>query len=492
MIFADAAIPMAVSLTITILLLKIAHGICKNTDKSALYVSGFLVFFYYYGAFVSALGYFIATTDQSPILPAVLWMLAGCLGFIFVYRLKAVAAVATSFLNFTALVLLVLNLLVIGDYFWTSDSEKHEFTMNPETSASLANLPDIYYLVIDGYACDKILKSLYGMETNELTDFLKNNNFYIPSASRSNYMQTSLSLASTLNMSYLDHLAGEYQNQNTAAPLMNMVRNNSVMSYFKGAGYKTVAFASGYATTEFDQADLYHGKTMINREVYHILLNNTVLAAFRFNIFDFVATQVQAHDRLIKSVVEGLAGLEIADTSPPVFVFAHLPMPHPPFIYNASGELKLVQPRGFHFGDGNHWGQPQDYRREYIEQLIPLNRLLIKALSGILAKGNRKKIIIIQADHGPGSLLNWEDHNDSWLPERFLILNAYFFPDGDYSALYDEISPVNSFGVVFNKIFNTNIDRLPDKNFFSPWSFRYRFTEVTDVIGQQLDHVPPH
>ena len=491
MIFADAAIPMAVSFATAVLLLRIAQKACSNIERSALYVSLFLVFFYYYGAFATLFGH-VADIDNLSALPTVLWFTAGIIGIVVIFRLKAVPPAFTAFLNFTAVVLLVLNLLIIGDYFWASDTDKFTVAANHQPAGNLTNLPDIYYLIVDGYAGEKVLNSLYGIETNELTDFLRKRNFYVAFSSRSNYMQTSLSLSSSLNMTYLDHLSGEYQNQNTAAPLMSMVSNNAVMANLKAAGYKSIAFASGYTTTELESADDYHGKTMINREVYHILLNSTVLAAFRFKIFDFVATQVQAHDRLVTSVIDGLTGLDIPDDSPPVFVFAHVPVPHPPFIWKESGELKLEHPRGFHFADGNHWGRPQDYRREYAEQLVPVNRLLIKALSAILDKGNRKKVIILQADHGPGSLMNWEDHNDSWLPERFSILNAYFFPDGDYSALYDEISPVNSFGVVFNKFFNSKIDRLPDKSFFSPWSFRYRFTEVTEMINQQVENVPQH
>ncbi|OGK09029.1 MAG: hypothetical protein A2W80_06775 [Candidatus Riflebacteria bacterium GWC2_50_8] len=492
MFLADAALPMVVSFVLTILLLKVAHIACKNLEKSALAVSLFLVFFYYYGAFTALLGNFIANINNLSTLPAALWFLVFFFGLVMLFRWKSIPGLVTGFLNVVAVVLLVLNLLILGDYYWTSDAAKLTVPANPQATSVQKDLPDIYYLVVDGYVGDKVLKSLYGMKTNELTDFLRTRKFYVADSSHSNYMQTSLSLSSSLNMTYLDDLGRDYRDKNTAAPLMRMVANNAVIANLKAAGYKSIAFASGYATTELENSDVYYGKTMINREVYHILLGNTVLSAFRLKIFDFVATQVQSHNQLVTSVIGGLTGLEIAEDSPPVFVFAHVPVPHPPFIWKENGELKLSHPRGFHFGDGNHWGRPEDYRREYVEQVTHLNRLLIKALTSILDKGNRKKIILLQADHGSGSLLNWEDHNATWLPERFSILNAYSFPDGDYSTLYDEISPVNSFRVVFNKVFNSKLEKLPDLSFFSPWSFRYRLTDVTEMISQQTDNVPQH
>jgi hypothetical protein len=41
-------------------------------------------------------------------------------------------------------------------------------------------------------------------------------------------------------------------------------------------------------------------------------------------------------------------------------------------------------------------------------------------------------------------------------------LNTYYFSDGNYSTLYDSISPVNSFRVILNKYFKTGLPLLKD------------------------------
>ena len=68
------------------------------------------------------------------------------------------------------------------------------------------------------------------------------------------------------------------------------------------------------------------------------------------------------------------------------------------------------------------------------------------------------------------------------LDERFSIMNAYYFPDKDYSSLYPSITPVNTFRVIFNKYFDENLPLLPDNNYFSTIYHPYEFIEVTEML----------
>jgi hypothetical protein len=69
--------------------------------------------------------------------------------------------------------------------------------------------------------------------------------------------------------------------------------------------------------------------------------------------------------------------------------------------------------------------------------------------------------IIIQVDHG----IYCADIEERARP-CFPILNTYYFPDANYTALYPEIFPVNSLRVVLNQYFNTNLPLLPDQHYF--------------------------
>jgi hypothetical protein len=80
-------------------------------------------------------------------------------------------------------------------------------------------------------------------------------------------------------------------------------------------------------------------------------------------------------------------------------------------------------------------------------------------------------VIIIQGDHGPAQL---EKEN------RMGILNAYYFPNKK-DALYATITPVNTFRVVFNTFFGTNLELLTDTSYYSKYSKPYGFETIPNT-----------
>jgi len=70
------------------------------------------------------------------------------------------------------------------------------------------------------------------------------------------------------------------------------------------------------------------------------------------------------------------------------------------------------------------------------------------------------------------------------LREKVSILNAYYLPGADTQAVYPSISPVNSFRVVFNLYFGTNLSPLTDRT-FAHENDRHPYTwfEVTSRVA---------
>ena len=75
----------------------------------------------------------------------------------------------------------------------------------------------------------------------------------------SNYSKTQLSIASSLNMEYLQNLDPLYNdpNKRTRAALPALTREGAARRYLEGLGYKTVGFASGYGWTDLRDADVF-------------------------------------------------------------------------------------------------------------------------------------------------------------------------------------------------------------------------------------------
>jgi hypothetical protein len=71
-------------------------------------------------------------------------------------------------------------------------------------------------------------------------------------------------------------------------------------------------------------------------------------------------------------------------------------------------------------------------------------------------------LIILQSDHG---FTDFEG-GPSKPALFFKNYSAFYFPDKNYSSLYDTMSNINTFPVIFNKYFGMNIPLQKDTSVF--------------------------
>jgi hypothetical protein len=73
-----------------------------------------------------------------------------------------------------------------------------------------------------------------------------------------------------------------------------------------------------------------------------------------------------------------------------------------------------------------------------------------------------RALIILQSDHG------FRNFEGAYSHPGFFFKNysAFYFPDRNYSALYDTMTNINTFPVIFNKYFGTNIPMQQDTTVF--------------------------
>jgi hypothetical protein len=108
----------------------------------------------------------------------------------------------------------------------------------------------------------------------------------------------------------------------------------------------------------------------------------------------------------------------------------------------------------------------------------------------ILKVSQQKPIIVLQSDEGPYTLVNkmpdsveFTGASDGAVLERSRILSTYYLPDGDTSQLYDTISPVNSFRMIFRQYFGADTPDLADQTFVPPSRPKlFDFIDKTEVI----------
>ena len=122
------------------------------------------------------------------------------------------------------------------------------------------------------------------------------------------------------------------------------------------------------------------------------------------------------------------------------------------------------------------------YRLNYASQLAELNERLIEAIEGILETTEREAVIIVQGDHGPPSEYSMMGAARTNVWERHSILNAIYLPGGGAEIFPEDLTPVNTFRILFNEYFGTGLEVLEDACYFSLHTEQFKFTDVTERV----------
>ncbi len=462
--------PALVLLSVSFFLWLVLTLLLKNAHKAGVVTSALVLITFIYGAVAASVGLHLS------LLVIV----------VFTLLTRRDLRKLTTLLNLIALFSLVVPLLTQVGYFSALrevDLPREEWAVTePRHSAR----PDIYYIILDGYGRSDVLRETYQCDNSDFLDYLVQRGFQVCRRSRANYCQTASSLASSLNCCYLDELARQLgRDAKGRLPLVPMIKHNRVASFLQGHGYTFVAFGAGYALTEIDTADTYLTHPLTLTEFESALANCNILPALASERWA-KHWQYDSHRQRILYTLDRLGRIHEANS--PLFVFAHLLAPHPPFVFDENGN-PVNPPHRYSLRDGSHFmmmagdGGQQEYIEGYCKQLAFINRKLKETVDRILASAEQPPIIIIQADHGPGSRLQWENAETTDVKERLAILNAYYLPGDDAPQLPEDLTPVNTFRVVLSHYFGADLEPLPNESYFSVWSRPYDFLNVTERVN---------
>ncbi|MGH9891355.1 MAG: sulfatase-like hydrolase/transferase, partial [bacterium] len=330
---------------------------------------------------------------------------------------------------------------------------------------------DIYYLVFDRYAGEQSLREFLQLDNSEFSKDLERRGFVVGNGSRGNYPNTSMSLASSLNMSYLDWLG----DADSLAPVNEAIRDNGVGRVLKEKGYRFIQIGSWWdATKVSDVADVNYRMDPLSEYTRALYGSTAVSVAVRQGWLGKAELPIRHRDIAIKQFS---ALVRLAQMPELKFVFAHILLPHPPYVFDRDGGWVKEKP-----------GSDEERSRAYVEQLRFTNRKIIEVVDTLLKAHERKPVIIIQSDEGPhpgyGGIApaDWTKASRRELLLKFRILNAYHLPGVAPSMVYPTISPVNTFRLVFNEYFGAQLPLLPDESFVSSRQTPFNFVSVTDQV----------
>jgi Sulfatase len=486
--------PLVIILIVMALLVWALTRLTKNRERAGL-IASLGVFWFVFGH----LYHVLQGTPKFNDLPANIFLalLAWTaplllLGSHWAWKRIGRTGLLTTFLNATSIFVLILPTFTTLRYGIQSITYERDAFQNVRTETqaltSTVNPPDIYWIILDAYGRSDYLEYAYGYDNQEFLNFLHETGFYVAEQSRPNYPQTELSLASTINMDYLDAFAVKLQNTDNRNPLTDILQHSTLRDTLERMGYQFVALPSAAMFAQFRDADTYLSMNRSDINEFEGLLLSTTLLALpieKFNL-SIPVPSYSLHRQTIAYELETLKSIP-AETPGPKFVFAHILAPHPPFVFDADGN-PIQADRPYNMGDaGGFQGTDEEYAQGYVDAVQYLNREMEKIITTILKNSSAPPIIIIQGDHGPGDHYNTLALDTSCLWERYSILSAYYFPDQNYAALYPEITPVNSFRVVLNEYFGANLSLLEDRSYYAAWFKPYQFTDVTEQIMPVCD-----
>lgn len=477
--FSDVWMALVLAIGGTLILLAIACLLLRDIRKAGFIVSGLWILFYSYGHTYGAIeGVHVAglLLGRHRFL-LLAWALLAAGMVVSVVRSGRDGRLLSRVLNVVAIVLVAQPLAGIVSYHLRTDRRGggvHEnasdravaVTSGPDTSA------DIYYIILDGYARQSVLQDVFGFDNGPFIRALAQRGFYVAEKSCSNYVLTFLSLASSLNFEYINNLTdrvGE-SSQDRAVPY-EMIQNNRAKDFLRSRGYRYINFNSGWGATQFNS---YADVNISNRgfsEFYSVLIRTTLLRVLEYRLVGNAAREriLYTFDKLG----------DMPRTRGPKFVFAHIVAPHPPFIFGKNGEP--VEEARMQMDTGG-WVA----KEAYINQLQFINTKVLQLLDRLLADPERVPIVILQGDHGSEALFpnleSWEHPTDAMRRERGPILNAYLLPEKARADLYDSISPVNTFRLLFNTCFDADFELLEDRCYYSSYQFPFRFEDITEVL----------
>jgi len=330
--------------------------------------------------------------------------------------------------------------------------------------------PDIYLILLDAHTSGYILKKDFNYDNSAFTGQLKDLGFYVAECAQSNYPGTKLSVTSTFYANYHE------------APTLYPLYSSLVIETVRSEGYQVITFenrSNGHFSFAEDMRlsrnQMFLGRVDMTGGLseFEIMLLKTSLPRIAydmpqlipgFNMQSLQKVEYYEHYQQTYFILDELKRLP--EMKGPKFIFAHLLVPHPPFIFTPDGKF--------------FW--TDDPAAGYVSNVKFIDSQIVPVVAEIIEKSKTPPIIIIMGDHGATGIPETET------PQmRMSILNAYYVNDQAKQDLYGTITPVNTFRIVFNNTFGTSYPLLEDLSYHSS---RFKDFNAESLVANECQPSP--
>ncbi len=349
-------------------------------------------------------------------------------------------------------------------------------------SPGSAGRPDIYYIILDGYPRADVLKEIYGYDNSAWINELMDSGFIVPEHSHSNYPRTAISVSTTLDMQYWESISPGMESAVYWWLVEPVIDHSRLRSSLESIGYSYVTIATDWGITNNP-----HGSTYL--KPYPVILNDFENYYLSATPLKLLYAPLQGFAPIVNNDIHrditsfNIESLKTAVSLPgPKFVFSHIIVPHPPFVFDAEGN-PIDSDVSFTFDspDSSIFSKAE-YKTRYIDQVKFINNEMRKVIKALLEDSVNPPIIVIQADHGSALYVDFNDLPGSCMKERFSNFAAYYLPGALPDVIPQDISAVNIFRIVLDEYFNAHLGILENHQYFMDGFYLFDNQDVTDRV----------
>ncbi len=484
MAFGETFQPILRAMAVAAAIAIVAGLLLRDIRRGALVASAMVVVWFTYGHIADLLAPMGVSRDVQLILSAV-FVLVFVVGAVLL-RPGGIARLTTA-VNVVALVLVAMTLINIVPYEVSRTTSAAVPTTTPDglRPAAPPGARDIYFLVFDRYGSNGSLDDLAAAH-NDLPAWLETRGFTVEPTAMANYGRTGMSLAATLNMTYLDDVAASMgPDSNDPAPVNEMLQDHKVGEFLKAHGYRYIHIGSWFAPTrQIRIAD--ENPVLTSQTDFGALLDQTTLGP-TVNEMAGIKDPPAHHLLHRAAALFDLNEFDRAQREPgPKFVMMHILLPHEPYVFAANGEYSGLNEYDSKFS-------PAGFR----EQLKFTNDKIRGIVDGLLSGPEETRpIVIIEADEGPYPDryskdevgFDWSKATDAELETKYGVLLSMYLPGeapAGSPAMYPDMTLINTWPIVLDRYFDAGIPLLPDKSYTSKsWVRPYDLADVTDRLAR--------
>jgi hypothetical protein len=465
--------PLLMAIAGATVVLLVCALLFRDLRRGALLATTLVATFMFFGH----VSFPVSESGLPEVVQLAIWALLIVSVAIYARRERPSTGSVTVTLNAFALILVVMSLLTIvpteADRAVRA-SEGEAVVEHVSIDATKVPDRDIYFIDLDRYGSDWALKEAYGID-NDIYPYLESVGFQVVPGARANYRASDLSLGSTLNMRYMDELTETYgRDTGDRSPARELLARHDVGTFLRQHGYRYYhlgAWWEGTRSSPIADEVLSLGKTA---EFGAVLREGTILPAvdrLLGNSEKDTPSRAQHRD-MAQFAIRQIQHL--ARTPGRKFVFAHILLPHPPYVLAEGGRHVLKE-------EVSEKSEPE----LFAQQLRYTNEAVKRMVSALLeGPEETDPIIILSADEGPYLCGDVDCVDGS--PEvngiRYGVLRAYYLPGVDVDIPADD-SGVNIFRLVLREYFGADLPDLPNRSYTWPDNDHlYDFEDITDTL----------